>query len=80
MPNNGANEKKAKINLSNLVFGTASATAIEAMSFELLESGLKRIRIILSVPENTPENMATGKILEPPPEDVPDFELTPAAA
>jgi len=74
-PTNGANEKKAKINISNHLFGTASGTAVEAMPFDRLERGLKRLRVILTVPENTVENMAEGKIVEPPDEDVPDFSL-----
>jgi hypothetical protein len=70
LPGSTAEVKKAKIKLAEKVFGTNSWTAIEGMSFMLLENGLKRMRVIFGVPENTPENMAAGKILEPPPEDV----------
>lgn len=73
MPGSTAVEKKAKIRLAEHVFGTASGTKIEGMSYMILEQGLKRIRTILSVPENIPENIANGNIEEPPEEDVGDF-------
>lgn len=73
MPSNSAAEKKAKINLSKHIFGTASGTALEGMDYTRLERGLDRIRLILSIPENTLENMAASVFQEPPPEDVADF-------
>lgn len=74
-PSNSAIEKKAKINLSQKVFGTASGKALEGMSYMVLENGLKRIRDILTVPENTPENIAANQIIEPPEEDVDDPQI-----
>ncbi len=71
-PGNTTIEKKAKLVLADKVFGTKSRIEMEKMSYMLLEQGLRRIRVILSVPENTPDNMASGKIIEPPPEDVSD--------
>lgn len=73
-PGSTALEKKAKIALAEKVFGTASGTKIEGMSCAILERGLKRIRAILSVPENTPENISKGIIQEPPDDDVADFD------
>lgn len=72
LPGSTADVKKAKIKMAEKVFGTNSWTAIEGMSYMLLEGGLKRMRVIFSVPENTPDNIANGNILEPPDEDVPD--------
>jgi len=66
LPGSTAAVKKARIILAEKVFGTNSWTAIEGMSYMLLESCLKRMRDIFTVPENTPENIAKGKILEPP--------------
>lgn len=72
-PGSAAKEKQAKIKLAEKVFNTNSWTAIEGYSYSLLESDLKRLRVILSVPENTVENVAAGIILEPPPEDIGEF-------
>jgi len=70
-PGSTALEKKAKIALAEKVFGTASGTKIEGMSYLILEQGLKRIRNIFTVPENTPDNISKGIIQEPPDEDIP---------
>jgi hypothetical protein len=70
-PGSTAIEKKAKIALAEKVFGTASGTKIEGMSYMILEQGLRRIRNIFTVPENTPENISKGIIQEPPDEDIP---------
>jgi hypothetical protein len=64
LPGSTAKEKQAKIHLSEHVFGTASGTALEKKKADELREGLKRIRVILGVPENTLENMAAGKIIE----------------
>jgi len=77
LPGTAAKEKQAKIKLAEFLFNTNSWTAIEGMSYMILEQGLKRMRVIFTVPENTPENIAAGKILEPPPpegKDAPDFD------
>ncbi len=76
IPGNGNKEKQAKINISMLLFGTASGTALELKKATELKEGLKRLRIILGVPENTLENLAANKIIEPPLEDVPDSNAT----
>ena len=78
LPGTSAKEKQAKIRLSEKVFGTASGKALEGMSYMVLEDGLRRIKDIFTVPENTLENMAAGKITEPPEEDVKDFDETKA--
>ncbi len=65
--------KKAKIIVNEKVFGTNSWTAMEGLSLHLLQSGLKRLRVIFTVPENTPSNLAAGNIQEPPDEDVKEF-------
>jgi len=72
-PGTSAKEKQAKIRLSEKVFGTASGKALEGMSYMVLEDGLRRIKDIFTVPENTLENMAAGNILIPPEEDIPDI-------
>lgn len=64
----------AKTYLSEFVFGTSSSKALEGFSSQLLRQGLERIKVIFTVPENTIENIAGGKIIEPPADDVPDFE------
>lgn len=74
LPGSTTNEKQARIRLMELVFGTASAKAIDGKHPRELEAGLRRVRNIAGVPENTPASMATGSILEPPPEDIPDFD------
>lgn len=74
IPGSSAKEKQAKVRLSELVFGTASSKALEGFSSQLLRQGLSRMKDIFSVPENTIENIADGKILEPPPLDVPEPE------
>lgn len=77
IPGTTKEEKQAKIRLSEKVFNTASGTALEGMSYMILDNGLKRIRAIFTVPENTIGNMAAGNILEPPdsePKDVPEFK------
>lgn len=78
IPGSTAKEKQAKIRISEKVFGTASGKALEGFSYMILESGLKRIREILNVPENTIDNLAAGNILEPPTEDdvYPEFKQT----
>ncbi len=73
VPGSGNKEKQAKVNISMLLFGTASGTALELKKADELKAGLKRLRIILGVPENTLENLAANKILEPPEEDIPEF-------
>jgi len=73
MPSSSANEKKARIALCEHVFGTSSKKAIEAMSHTQLEEALGRIKSIFTVPENTVENMAGGQVLEPPDDDVGEF-------
>jgi hypothetical protein len=79
MPGTTNVEKKAKIALAEKVFGTASGTKIEGMSYTILQQGLRRIRTIITVPENTPENIAAGKIEEPPEEDIKDSLLDKVA-
>ena len=76
LPGSTAEVKKAKIRLAEKVFGTNSWTAIEGMSYMMLEPGLKRMRVIFNVPENTPENIAAGKIQEPPEDDVKEPEVS----
>jgi hypothetical protein len=73
MPSSSTDEKKAKIYLAQYVFGTASTAALEKLSLDQLRNGLKRLKVILAVPENTVKSMAENKIIEPPPEDVPEF-------
>jgi hypothetical protein len=72
---NNAKEKQARLNVLSKVYGTFSATKLEQMTYQQLEEGLKRIKDIFTVPENTTENMAEGKIEEPPPpeEGIPEF-------
>jgi hypothetical protein len=82
IPGSSAKDKAAKVKLAELVFRTSSWTALEGYSYMLLEQGLKRMRSIFTVPENTPENIASGKILEPPDQqgkDVPEFKDETAA-
>lgn len=77
IPGLTAKDKAAKVKLAEYIFKTGSWTALEGMSAEVLNNGLKRMRVILSVPENTVDNIAAGKILEPPaPEgvDAPMFD------
>jgi hypothetical protein len=70
-PSSSAKEKQARIKVMEKVFGTSSSTKIEGMSFGVLEQGLRRVKTLLGVPENTIDNVAAGIILEPPDEDVP---------
>lgn len=65
-PSSSAKEKQARIKIMEKVFGTASATKIESLPYHTLEEGLRRIQILLSVPENITENVAAGNIIEPP--------------
>ena len=65
--------KKAKIIVNEKVFGTNSWTAMEGLSLNLLQSGLKRLRVIFTVSENTPASLAAGNIQEPPDEDIKEF-------
>jgi hypothetical protein len=58
-------DKKAKLILVEHVFGTTSGTKIETMSSTSLEEGLRYIKAILAVKENTIENLAKGEIIEP---------------
>ena len=77
IPGSTAKDKQAKIKMAEYLFQTNSWTALEGMSYMILEQGLKRMRSIFTVPENTPENIAAGKILEPPPlegNDAPSFD------
>jgi len=74
LPGATAKEKQAKIRLSEKVFGTASGKALEGMSYMILEDGLRRIKDIFTVPENSLENMASGNIAEPPAVDITDFD------
>ena len=73
VPGSGSKEKQAKVNISMFLFGTASGTALEMKKADELRRGLKRLRVILGVPENTLENLAANKILEPPEEEIPNF-------
>jgi hypothetical protein len=66
IPGSSAKDKAAKVKLAEHIFKTGSWTALEGMSAEVLNNGLKRMRVILSVPENIVDNIAAGKILEPP--------------
>jgi hypothetical protein len=77
LPGTTKEEKQAKIRLSEKVFNTASGKALEGMSYMILQHGLKRIRAIFTVPENTTANIAAGNILEPPEpnKDVPEPEI-----
>ena len=61
-----AQDRKAKIKLAEFIFGTASGEALRLKKADELKAGLSRMRDILGVPENTLENIAGGKILEPP--------------
>lgn len=81
LPGSTAKEKQAKIKLSEYLFKTSSGTALEGMSYMILEQGLKRMRVIFTVPENTLENLASGNILEPPDkeQDVNMFDKDTAA-
>lgn len=81
LPGSTAKEKQAKIKLSEYLFKTSSGTALEGFSYMILEQGLKRMRVIFSVPENTLENIAAGNILEPPDkeQDVNMFDKDTAA-
>lgn len=65
--------KKAKIIVNEKVFGTNSWTAMEGLSISTLQSGLKRLRVIFTIPENTPATLASGNIQEPPDEDIKEF-------
>lgn len=65
--------KKAKIIVNEKVFGTNSWTAMEGLSVSTLQSGLKRLRVIFTIPENTPATLASGNIQEPPDEDIKEF-------
>lgn len=78
-PSSSAVEKQARIRLLERVFKTSSATAIEQMKLAQLKEGLIRIKVIIAVPENTVANIAAGKIVEPPEEDVPEFTGEAAA-
>jgi len=70
-PSSSAKEKQARIKVMEKVFGTASTTKIEGISFGVLEQGLRRVKTLLGVPENTIDNVAAGNIIEPPDDDVP---------
>jgi hypothetical protein len=70
LPGSTDKVKKARVILAEKMFGTTSWTATEGKSLEDLRRGLKRMRVIFTVPENTPDNIALGKIAEPPDEDV----------
>ncbi len=70
-PSSSAKEKQARIKIMEKVFGTASATKIEGIQFSILEQGLRRVKTLLGIPENTIDNVAAGIIIEPPDEDVP---------
>ena len=70
-PSSSAKEKQARIKIMEKVFGTASSTKIEGTSYMLLEEGLRRIKDIIGVPENTLDNVSAGIIVEPPAEDIP---------
>lgn len=74
IPGSTAKDKQAKIKIAEYVFDTSSWAALEGLSASTLQNGLKRLRVIFSVPENTMENIAAGKILEPPEEDTPNFD------
>lgn len=78
-PSSSAVEKQARIRLLEKVFKTSSTTAIEQKKFAELKEGLIRIKVIIAVPENTVANIAAGKIVEPPEEDVPKFTGEAAA-
>ncbi len=79
MPSSSADEKKAKINLSQHVFGTASGTAIEQLPLDILRKGLARIKNILGCEDNTIKNLAENKIQEPPLDDIAEPGTTAAA-
>ncbi len=70
-PSSSAKEKQARIKIMEKVFGTSSSTKIEGMSCDILESGLRRVKDLLNVPENILENVSAGIIAEPPIDDVP---------
>jgi hypothetical protein len=75
LPGTSADIKKARILIAEKVFRTPSWSALEGMPLNILEPGLRRMRTIFSVPENTPDNIIKGNIQEPPEEDVQfDFE------
>jgi len=76
IPGSTAKEKAAKIKLAEYLFKTGSWTALEGMSADILTAGLKRMRVIFAIPENTIDNIAAGKILEPPDpnQDIPEFK------
>lgn len=79
IPGSTKEEKQAKIKIAEHLFNTNSWTAIEGLSFATLQNGLKRMRAIFTVPENTIANLANGTILEPP-EGNKDIPMTDEAA
>ena len=74
-PSSSAKEKQARIKMLEKVFGTSSSTKMEGLQFGILESGLRRIKDLLAVPENVIENVAAGNIMEPPFDDVPEPQM-----
>jgi len=76
IPGSTAKEKAAKIKMAEYLFKTGSWTALEGMSADILTAGLKRMRVIFAIAENTIDNIAAGKILEPPEpnQDIPEFK------
>jgi hypothetical protein len=80
IPGSTAKDKAAKIKLAEYLFKTGSWTALEGMSVDILTQGLKRMRTIFTVPENTVDNISSGKILEPPPPEGNDVPMSDEAA
>ncbi len=76
LPGSKDETKKARIIVNESVFGTSSWKAMESVNADKLKEGLKRLRAIFTVPENTPANIASGQILEPPDDDAPDFNAS----
>ena len=74
LPGTAVEVKTARLKVNEYIFKTNSWTAMETKTYQELEEGLKRLRNIWSVPENTQKNLSEGKVLEPPPSDgIPEF-------
>lgn len=74
LPGTAVEVKTARLKVNEFIFKTNSWTAMETKTYQELEAGLKRLRNLWDVPENTPKNLSEGKILEPPADEgIPEF-------
>lgn len=74
LPGTAGDVKKARLKVNEFIFKTNSWTAMDTKTYQELEEGLKRLRDIWGVPENTISNLMEGKIVEPPKgDDIPEF-------